>query len=78
MYLSKLILENICQESCSGSLCGGLSCVWLQERGALGVDPPSPLLAWGINKGPEKLQYFNHVPLEPELKSQEHIAYLDY
>ena len=65
------------QES-SGSLCRGLSCVWLQERGALGVDPTSPLLAQGINKGAKKLQYFNHVPLQPELKSQDHIAYLDY
>lgn len=59
MYLSKLILEVVSQET-SGSFCGSLSYVWLQERGALGVielvwlqerealgvDSLPPLLAW--------------------------------
>lgn len=76
MYLSKLVLEEVSQDN-SGSLCGGLCCVWLQERRDLCVDPP-PSLAWGINKGPKKLQCFDYVLLDSELKSQDHIAYLDY
>lgn len=31
-----------------------------------------------MKKGPEKRQYFNHMLLEPELKSQDLIVYLGY
>lgn len=47
-------------------------------RGDLGMDTSCPLLAQEMKKSPDKLQYFNHVLLEPEFKFQDHTAYLVY